>query len=402
MGKFSQSFCMTIDDVAEYARTRLDVFAPDAELQVEEIGDGNINYIFRVQDVTGRSVILKHSYDFMRNSDTRRLSTDRAAVECEILRIHGKLAPGRIPEVHHFDPVMHITAMEDLRDIEMMRIPLARWQTFPLFAEQLSEYAFNTLVRTSDLALDPAKKRRMAAQFVNTEMCEITDRLVFTEPYKNRQGLNSYRPELKRFVSEELYNDEDLHARVGILKERFRNASQSLIHGDLHTGSIFVSKGNMKVIDPEFGCYGPMGYDIGNVLANLTFPLVSADLTDGAPEVFGAWAVETIADIVDQFICRYTSGYNDLVTDPMYGTESFCRAYLDGVLADTAGFAGTEIIRRTVGVAKVPEVTGTEDPERRLALEQTLVGLGKTLVMHANDFTGGSAYRTLLDGRPTK
>ncbi len=28
----------------------------------------------------------------------------------------------------------------------------------------------------------------------------------------------------------------------------------------------------MKVIDPEFSFYGPMGYDIGNVIGNLFFP----------------------------------------------------------------------------------------------------------------------------------
>jgi 5-methylthioribose kinase len=42
------------------------------------------------------------------------------------------------------------------------------------------------------------------------------------------------------------------------------NNAQALIHGDLHTGSILIKEDSMKVIDPEFAFYGPMGYDIGN------------------------------------------------------------------------------------------------------------------------------------------
>ena len=45
--------------------------------------------------------------------------------------------------------------------------------------------------------------------------------------------------------------------------------SQSLLHGDLHTGSIMVSKNETKIIDPEFAFYGPMGFDIGALIANL-------------------------------------------------------------------------------------------------------------------------------------
>jgi S-methyl-5-thioribose kinase len=50
---------------------------------------------------------------------------------------------------------------------------------------------------------------------------------------------------------------------------RFIERAQALIHGDLHTGSIMVTEGSTQVIDPEFGFYGPMGFDIGAFLGNL-------------------------------------------------------------------------------------------------------------------------------------
>jgi S-methyl-5-thioribose kinase len=50
---------------------------------------------------------------------------------------------------------------------------------------------------------------------------------------------------------------------------RFIERAQALIHGDLHTGSIMVTPDSTQVIDPEFGFYGPMGFDIGAFLGNL-------------------------------------------------------------------------------------------------------------------------------------
>ena len=47
------------------------------------------------------------------------------------------------------------------------------------------------------------------------------------------------------------------------------------MHGDLHTGSIMASQpdeygqADIRVIDPEFAFFGPMGFDIGLFIANL-------------------------------------------------------------------------------------------------------------------------------------
>jgi len=48
MARFDRYFLMTLADVAGYAHARLTLFAPDAQLQSAEIGDGNISFIFRV------------------------------------------------------------------------------------------------------------------------------------------------------------------------------------------------------------------------------------------------------------------------------------------------------------------------------------------------------------------
>lgn len=45
--------------------------------------------------------------------------------------------------------------------------------------------------------------------------------------------------------------------------------AEALLHGDIHSGSIFVAEGRLKAIDAEFGFYGPIGFDVGTALGNL-------------------------------------------------------------------------------------------------------------------------------------
>lgn len=69
-----------------------------------------------------------------------------------------------------------------------------------------------------------------------------------------------------------LLNDE-----YGTCDDRFCERTQALLHGDLHTGSIMVTQTSTKCIDPEFGFYGPMGFDVGAFLGNLMLAYVSQD-----------------------------------------------------------------------------------------------------------------------------
>jgi len=58
---------------------------------------------------------------------------------------------------------------------------------------------------------------------------------------------------------------------------RFIERAQALIHGDLHTGSVMVTRESTQVIDPEFAFYGPMGFDVGAFLGNLILAFFAQD-----------------------------------------------------------------------------------------------------------------------------
>lgn len=378
MNKYQEHFRMSVDDAITYTKD-FGIFPESAKLRGEEIDDGNINYIFRViEDETGKSVVLKQADKFLRSSG-RPLDLDRNRIEAEILKLEGECAPEFVPKVYRYDDVMCVIVMEDISAYKNLRKELMAGKIFPKFADEISSFLVDTLLPTTDLVLDRAEKKDRVRAFVNKELCDISECLVFTEPYVNDRDRNIVIPENMEYVKKHLYDDVKLRAEAAKLKNNFMNNAQALIHGDLHSGSIFINEDGMKVIDPEFSFYGPMGYDIGNVIGNLFFSLSNRRhlMEEGEKkEEFIKWLSQTIRDIFDMFVIKFHKKYKEIVKDPMYINEEFENWYLGQVLADSVGSAGLEIIRRVVGDSKVMEVTSIEDIEKRIAVERELIEIG--------------------------
>ena len=400
MKDFHEFFLMSIEDVKRYAVEVLHKFEPDEETECVEIGDGNINYVFRIWSKRdGHSVIVKQADKLLRSSG-RPLDIYRNKIEASILQLEGQLAPGYVPEVYYYDETMAATSMEDVSAFKNLRKELAANRVYPHLAENISTFMADTLLPTTDLVLDRAEKKKRVKFYTNPELCEITEDLVLTEPYDDFRGRNIITAGNEDFVREFLYEDQQLHAEVGKLRERVMNGAQALSHGDLHSGSIFANEEGIRVLDPEFAFYGPMGYDIGNVIGNLFFSWANKAFT--MPEETDAiQALErTIRDTCDLTMKKLAEKYDQLVTFSLYRAPGFRKAYLDSVWADSLGYAGTEIIRRTVGDSKVMEVSSVTDPTLRIPMERALVKLGITLIKQRETLRDGSgvvsAFRLIL------
>lgn len=391
MSKFDEYFMMKEPDVIDYVKEKLDFFPADAELETKEIGDGNLNYVYKVVDkATKRSVIVKQAGFECRIGGGLTASTDRNRIECEILKTQDKYAPGTVPKIYYYDTIMHACAMEDLSDHELMRYAVMRHETFPLFADQISTYLVNTLLKTTDVTLNHKEKKEMVKSFINPDLCEITEDLVFTEPYINDKNRNIVDPKIADFVEKELYGDDALKLEVAKIKFEFMNNAQSLIHGDLHTGSIFIKKDSTKVFDPEFAFFGPMGYDIGNIVANMFFAWNNG-FAAGATE-FCDWALKAVCDMIDLFREKFEKCFAESATDLMAKQKGFMEWYLDSIVSDTAAMAGTELIRRTVGMAQVKDVTTIEDPDKRARAEKIDIIVGKDMIMNRDSFKTGKDF----------
>ena len=383
---------LTPAEASRWAAENLPLFAPGAVLESAEIGDGNLNYLFRVVDpASGTSVVLKQSGDTARISDQFKVSPDRNRIEYQILKRYNELVPALVPRVYAFDPALNLTAMEDLSDHVILRRGWRQGGSYPRAAADLAEFAARTLVSTSDGVIDAKLKKALTREFVNPDLCEITEDLVFTEPFADRRGRNDVLPELLPFVRRELYGDDGLRLEAAKLKSGFLSAPQALIHGDFHTGSVFVRGDSTKVIDPEFAFFGPAGFDLGALAANAAFALLSALAERRTSE-----AASFLVEVVDTFIRRWRELWETSVSDPSFRVPGYADWHLGRVLSDAAGSAGLELCRRTVGIAHVADLTGIADRGRRLRAERAALRAGKEFILRRDRVRRGADYLAVV------
>jgi len=381
--KYQEHFLLDCDEVISYVKEK-NLFLENDDLTVKEIGDGNINYIFKVENkIDGKSIVLKQADKLLRSSG-RPLDLARSKIEANILRIENNLAPHFVPEIYFYDEIMCVLAMEDISEYKNLRTELVAGKIFPNFANNISEFLSRTLLLTTDLFMDKFEKKKNVKEFINPELCDISECLVFTEPYDNNKNRNIITTGNEEFVENMLYKNEDLHFAILKLREKFMNYSQSLIHGDLHSGSIFINEKGIKIIDPEFSFYGPMAYDIGNVIGNLYFPLYRAKFfmeDSKKKEEFINWLEKCILDIPILFSKKCKLLWEKYSDDKLLKNRKFRDYYIENIVKDSLAYAGTEIIRRTVGDAKVLELTNLETSEKKLELEKELISKAISMIM---------------------
>ena len=381
--KYQEHFLLDCDEVISYVKEK-NLFLENDDLTVKEIGDGNINYIFKVENkIDGKSIVLKQADKLLRSSG-RPLDLTRSKIEANILRIENNLAPHFVPEIYFYDEIMCVLAMEDISEYKNLRTELIAGKIFLNFADNISEFLSRTLLLTTDLFMDKFEKKKNVKEFINPELCDISECLVFTEPYDNNKNRNIITTGNEEFVENMLYKNEDLHFAILKLREKFMNYSQSLIHGDLHSGSIFINEKGIKIIDPEFSFYGPMAYDIGNVIGNLYFPLYRAKFfmeDSKKKEEFINWLEKCILDIPILFSKKCKLLWEKYSDDKLLKNRKFRDYYIENIVKDSLAYAGTEIIRRTVGDAKVLELTNLETSEKKLELEKELISKAISMIM---------------------
>ena len=396
-------YLLDTETVKPYLVEQLKLFPTDEPLDAEEIGDGNINYVFRVHSrASGKSIIVKQADRLLRSSG-RPLDITRSKREADALRIYAALTPQFIPRIYAYDDTMSVICMEDISYCGNLRKELMAGRSLPAnFAENAASFLADAVFATSDLFLSPEEKKERVKAFINPELCAISETLVFSEPYCNGKNRNRITPGNENFIQKTLYNDEALKAEVASLREIFMNKAEALIHGDLHTGSIFIGSSTgvpidtnptpnrnatskrrtepcMKIIDPEFAFYGPIGYDLGNIIANLYCSWMYAAFTRkklSAPVDFDNF-IERIAAAIEALPQLFTAKALERcktvpLSDPLYN-ERYIRRRLAETLADAYGFAGTEIIRRAVGDTKTAEFDAMGQDIRRITMERIII-----------------------------
>lgn len=360
-------------EAAELA-VELNIFQPNAELSCTEIGDGNLNLVFRITNqIDNKSIIIKQALPYAKVvGESWPLTLKRATIEAEALKIFKNLSPDFVPEVYYTDETLAITVMEDLSHLTIARNGLISGEEYPLIGKHLGEYLANTIFYTSDYGLDQGKKKGLVRDFHNPELCKITEDLIFTDPFYDVEN-NNFECELKDTV-DNLWKNEELKLEAALLKKSFLTETESLLHGDLHTGSVFASKTETKVIDPEFAFYGPVGFDIGQVIANFTFQAISNPNKK-------AYIAEQIESFWNEFQVNYTNHWNNHNKEPHSHVKGYLTFLLKKYFQDAIGFAGCELIRRTIGLSHVADLDKIRDDKSRIHAKKATLEIGEKFIL---------------------
>ncbi|MGG0938556.1 S-methyl-5-thioribose kinase [Brevibacillus centrosporus] len=379
---------LTEQEAVEYVKALPGLFSEGATLVSKEIGDGNLNLVFDIRDeATGKSVIVKQALPYARVvGESWPLTVDRARIESEALRLQHKYVPDLVPEVYHFDQELALTVMENVGDHIIMRKGLIEGNRYPLFAKQIGKFLAHTLFYTSDLGANPYDKKALVGTFLNPELCKITEDLVFTDPYENAPT-NDFNPLIQKEV-EAIWENKPLKLEIAKLKFDFLTRAEALLHGDLHTGSIFITPTSMKAIDPEFAYYGPIGFDIGAVIANLLLNYAGQhglQKDQGERESYREYLLTTVEDVWNEFVSQFVQLWHKQAKERSAHVEGLWQSYVNRLIQDTAGFAGCKILRRVIGLAGVADLNSIEDVQVRAEAERLALAIGEALILGRNN-----------------
>jgi 5-methylthioribose kinase len=281
---------------------------------------------------------------------------------------------------------MSLLIMEYLSSHLIMRKGMIEGTAYPKFAEHISSFLANTLFKTSSLSLSSFDKNTLISQFIgNSELCKLTEDFVFTAPFME-DDTNAELPELSD-AAECIANDTELKTKILHLKYKFMNQSDALLHGDLHTGSIMVNQDKTYVIDSEFAFVGPMGFDVGALIANLVMSWVSHTLQDDNKK-YSDLILDTINSVWHLFNKKFLTLWSETEESALL-TKGFANSkilttyqeqFMKTLLQESIGFAGCKIIRRQFGIAGVEDIREIEDAAVREKANRLAVKIGERFI----------------------
>ncbi|MCI3194590.1 S-methyl-5-thioribose kinase [Bacillus sp. HU-1818] len=353
---------------------KLGLFPSKSTLTCQEIGDGNLNYVFHVYDQEKeRGLIIKQAVPYAKVvGESWPLTIDRARIESSALIRQGEHVPHLVPRVYYSDTAMAVTVMEDLSHLQIARKGLLEGKNFPSLSAHIGEFLGKTLFYSSNYALKPQVMKQLVKQFTNPELCDITERLVFTDPFSDNDT-NDFEEELRPYA-EELWQNNSLKIEAAKLKQLFLTSAESLIHGDLHTGSIFASQEETKVIDPEFAFYGPIGFDVGQFIANLLLNALGREEEARKP------LYEHVNIVWNTFKQTFSEAWKEDCLESYSKIDGYLEDTLAQIFSDAVGFAGCELIRRTIGLAHVADLDTIVPFDKRIERKRLALEIGAVFV----------------------
>jgi 5-methylthioribose kinase len=315
----------------------LGLVAPGAPVEVERAGDGNINWVRRA--VCGdRSWIVKQARPALERFPEYRVTTERIVFEARYYEVVRPVDDASVcPAVLHFDETERVLILEDLSGSERLDAALARGYD----ATQASASLGRFLGRVHGVTRDGGLARR----FQNDAMRRLHGDHIFELPLRENDFPLSARV---RAEANRLGRDRELVRLANAAYARYLEPRGALVHADVQAGNVLLPDAGPKLLDAEIAHVGDPSFDVGTLIAHLLLPAAAAG--DASPAV--------------RFAEAAWSAYASARPPP-----APCE------FGSVARYAGLEMLRRTIGAARVAAV---ERDEASLAVLEVAVRLIRT------------------------
>jgi 5-methylthioribose kinase len=156
-----------------------------------------------------------------------------------------------------------------------------------------------------------------------------------------------------------------------------------------------VTENDTRVIDPEFAFYGPMGFDIGAVIANLllaAFAQGGQEKVQGERAAYAGWILQQIPELWNHFVATFShlvsertlerSGdlYHPRVIEPT-AAANYLKTRFEEIWQDTLGFTSAKMVRRILGLAHVEDMETIADESRRAKCEARALLCAREIIL---------------------
>ena len=373
---------------------------------IDEVGDGNLNLVYTVSSDSG-NIIIKQALPYVRLvGDSGPLPLSRSFYEHEVLVRQAKRDPGSVPVIYYFDKEQAIIAMEMLLPHIILRKKLIAGEYINGLAQRLGEFCARNAFRGSDLSLQTADKKSDTAMFQgNLALMAITESLVFTEPYFEAE-MNHHTDGLDPIVKI-LRSDVKMKSEAQKMLMKFTSNTETLCHGDLHSGSVMCTDNETKVIDPEFGFYGPMGFDIGMLISNYLMAYFSQPGHRDSEKLseYQNWILKVIEETFETFQQEFKELWNSERTGILFPSSMFedqgdssdfaLNEMLEHIWQDAVAVCGIEMHRRVLSLAHNADFEEISDTKKRSQLEARNLMMGRELILNNKSIKNASELTSL-------
>lgn len=276
-------------------------------------GEGNMNVVLRTT-TNQRSFILKQSRPYVQKYPDIPAPLER--IRTEYLFYHSisdPLAKAHFPRLIEYSPTEFLIQMEDLGDCRDM--------TYWYHEREIRQEPLSELI---DILSAIHGQDAPGNYPANMELRLLNHQHIFVLPFAEENGfpLDEVQPGLAK-LSLQYKKNKELKEIITSVGSQYLGNGDTLLHGDYYPGSWMNRKNKVYVIDPEFSFMGFPEFDLG---------------------VMAAHAIMATSD----------KKYLRAILREYQGTAD------EGLVSQVAG---TEIMRRLIGLAQLPLTRSLEEKD---------------------------------------